>query len=162
MTAPPETDPIRILFVCMGNICRSPLAEGVFRHQARDRGVGDRFVIDSAGTGDWHVGERPDGRMREVADRRGVAVDGLARQVVPDDFERFDHLVCMDESNRRQLVRFGAPNEKLRLLLDADPSSAVREVPDPYYGPRRGFETVYDLVERACTALLDELLAVDR
>ena len=160
MTKPPEADPIRILFVCMGNICRSPLAESVFRHHARERGVEDRFVIDSAGTGDWHVGERPDGRMRDVARRRGVALDGRARQVGPRDFDRFDPLVCMDESNRRQLERFGAPDDKLRLLLDADPSAPVREVPDPYYGGRRGFETVYDLVDRACAALLDELLAV--
>ena len=162
MTTPPDTDPIRILFVCMGNICRSPLAEGVFRHQARHRGVEDRFVIDSAGTGDWHVGERPDQRMREVADRRGVVVDGQARQVASDDFARFDHLVCMDEANRRQLERSGAPDAKLRLLLEADPSAPMREVPDPYYGGRRGFETVYDLVDRACAALLDELLAGDR
>jgi protein-tyrosine phosphatase len=162
MTKTPDTDPIRILFVCMGNICRSPLAEGVFRHRARERGVEDRFVIDSAGTGDWHVGERPDRRMREVAQRRGVVVDGQARQVAPDDFERFDHLVCMDASNRRQLERYGAPDGKLRLLLDADPAAPTREVPDPYYGGKRGFETVYDLVERACAALLDELLVVPR
>jgi protein-tyrosine phosphatase len=162
MATPPETGPIRILFVCMGNICRSPLAESIFRHRARNRGVLDRFVIESAGTGDWHVGERPDGRMRDVARQRGVVVDGRARQVVPEDFERFDHLVCMDESNRRQLVRFGAPRSKLRLLLDADPSTPEHEVPDPYYGGRRGFEKVYDLVDGACAALLDELLAVPR
>jgi protein-tyrosine phosphatase len=162
MTRSPEAGPIRILFVCMGNICRSPLAESIFRHRARDRGVLDRFVIDSAGTGDWHAGERPDGRMRGVARQRGVVVDGQARQVVPHDFERFDYLICMDDSNRRQLERFGAPKAKLRLLLDADPSAPVREVPDPYYGGRRGFESVYNLVDRACSALLDELLAAPR
>jgi protein-tyrosine phosphatase len=154
-----ETTPIRVLFICMGNICRSPLAEGLFRHKAGGRGAADRFLVDSAGTGAWHVGERPDGRVRELARRRGVDLDGRARQVTPDDLERFDHLICMDEENLRQLERLGAPGSKLRLLLESDPSSTVREVPDPYYGGRRGFEVVYDLIDSACEALLDELLA---
>lgn len=162
MPEPPRTDPVSILFICMGNICRSPLAEAVFRHKARDRGVESRFVVDSAGTGAWHVGEPPDDRVRALAERRGVAMDGLARQVTRRDLERFDHLICMDEGNLRQLVSAGAPDAKLRLLLECDPSSTAREVPDPYYGGRRGFETVYGLVDSACEALLDELLAADR
>ncbi|MHC4208935.1 MAG: low molecular weight protein-tyrosine-phosphatase [Planctomycetota bacterium] len=162
MSEPPETAPVSILFICMGNICRSPLAEALFRHKARDRGVGSRFVVDSAGTGSWHAGERPDGRVRELAERHGVAMDGLARQVTPRDLEHFDHLICMDEGNLRQLMSDGAPGAKLRLLLECDPAAAVREVPDPYYGGRRGFEAVYDLVDSACEALLDELLAAAR
>jgi protein-tyrosine phosphatase len=132
MVEPPKTTPVSILF---------------------------RFIIDSAGTGGWHVGERPDGRVREVADRHGVAVDGQARQVTPEDIRNFDHLICMDEGNLRQLMDNGAPGSKLRLLLECDPSSTAREVPDPYYGGRRGFEAVYGLVDSACEALLDELLA---
>ncbi|MHC4217070.1 MAG: low molecular weight protein-tyrosine-phosphatase [Planctomycetota bacterium] len=162
MTKVPEPATVSVLFVCMGNICRSPLAEGLFRHKARDRGVEDRFVIDSAGTGDWHAGERPDERVREVAARHGVDLNGRARQVTAGDFQRYDHLICMDEANRRQLQQAGAPESRLRLLLECDPSTRVREVPDPYYGGRRGFETVYDLVDSACAALLDELLAVAR
>jgi protein-tyrosine phosphatase len=162
MSEIPEPAPVAVLFICMGNICRSPLAEGLFRHKARGRGAANRFVIDSAGTGGWHVGERPDDRVREIADRHGVSVDGRARQVTPEDFHRFDHLICMDEGNRRHLVYSGAPDSKLRLLLECDPSAAVREVPDPYYGGQRGFDAVYGLIDSACEALLDELLAVAR
>lgn len=152
------TDRIGILFVCMGNICRSPLAEGVFRHHAARRGASGRFLVDSAGTGDWHVGEPPDERMVSVARSHGVVLAGRARQVAASDFARFDHLVCMDQSNLDFLEQRGAPEEKLRLLLAADPASARRDVPDPYYGDADGFETVFTLVERACAALLDELL----
>ena len=162
MAETPASAPIHVLFVCMGNICRSPLAEGLFVAKARSRGVEEQFVIDSAGTGDWHVGERPDRRVREIANRNGVPLNGRARQVTRDDFERFDHLVCMDDENRRMLEQAGAPDEKLRLLLECDPHAAVREVPDPYYGGRRGFEDVYGLLDSACEALLDELLAVPR
>ncbi|MHC4826268.1 MAG: low molecular weight protein-tyrosine-phosphatase [Planctomycetota bacterium] len=162
MPETPRNDPISVLFVCMGNICRSPLAEGLFCHKARGRGVETQFIIDSAGTGGWHVGERPDRRVREVANRHGVNLNGRARQVNSDDFDRFDHLICMADENRRQLEEAGAPDEKLRLLLECDPAAAVREVPDPYYGGRRGFETVYGLIDNACEALLDELLAVAR
>jgi len=162
MTETPQPAPISVLFVCMGNICRSPLAEGLLGHKARGRGAETRFVIDSAGTGGWHVGERPDGRVREIANRHGVDLNGRARQVTPQDFDRFDHVICMDDENRRQLEQAGAPAEKLRLLLECDPAAALREVPDPYYGGRRGFETVYDLIDSACEALLDELLAVAR
>jgi protein-tyrosine phosphatase len=162
MAETPPSDPISVLFVCMGNICRSPLAEGLFRHKARGRGAETQFIVDSAGTGGWHAGERADGRVREVASRHGVDLDGRARQVTPGDFDRFDHVICMDDENRRQLEQAGAPDGKLRLLLECDPAAAVREVPDPYYGGRGGFETVYGLIDSACEALLDELLAVPR
>jgi protein-tyrosine phosphatase len=152
-------EPIRILFVCMGNICRSPLAECVFVHKARERGVHDRFEIDSAGTGGWHVGERPDGRMRAVAERNGVTLDGRARQVKRRDFERFDLLVCMDENNRHDLLDLGAPESKIRPLLTFDAAKQFGEVPDPYYGGADGFNLVYRLVDAACEGLLDHLLA---
>jgi protein-tyrosine phosphatase len=143
----------------MGNICRSPLAEGVFEHKADLRGVRDRFTVDSAGTGRWHVGEPPDPRACEIAARNGVLLTGRARRVTRGDFGRFHHLVCMDEYNRRDLARLGAPAGKLRLLLEVDPSAVVREVPDPYYGGDQGFEIVYELIDSACEALLDDLLA---
>ncbi len=154
--------PIRILFVCMGNICRSPLAEGIFLHRARARGSAGRFEIASAGIGGWQVGERADPRARAVAAARGIELTGCARQVTEDDFERFDLLVCMDEDNVEDLRRLGAPAEKLRLLLECDPETHIRGVPDPYLGDVRGFEEAFAMIDRACAHLLDELLAAAR
>ncbi len=156
----PVSSTIDILMVCTGNICRSPLAEGLFLQKADARGVAARFEVDSAGTGDWHVGEPTDARIRRIAARHGITLSGRARQVTLADLRRFDHLICMDESHRAELMRLGAPQRKLRLLLEADPSTSIREVPDPYYGGRDGFETVYRLIDAACEALLDELLTV--
>ncbi len=156
----PETSPpcIGVLFVCMGNICRSPLAEGVFLHKALGRGASDRFAVDSAGTGGWHVGGRADPRVCEVARRHGITLTGTARQVCPDDFDRFDHLICMDDANRADLLDLGAPPQRLRLLLEFDPDQSMREVPDPYYGGADGFEAMYEMVDGACEALLVDLL----
>jgi protein-tyrosine phosphatase len=143
---------MRILFVCMGNICRSPTAEGVMRRLVEDEGLD--IEIDSAGTGGWHVGEPPDERATLAAQRRGVTLEGAARQVRPADFRRFDLLVAMDRRNLRELLDLAPDDEasaKVRLLVpDAD-------VPDPYYGGDRGFEDVLDMVESACRELLDEL-----
>ena len=157
---------MRILFVCMGNICRSPTAEGVMRALVREAGVEDRVEIDSAGTGGWHAGEPPDARATEAAQRRGVTLAGAARQVVPDDFERFDLLVAMDRENLRGLLAV-APDEeaaeKVRLLREFDPdASGDLDVPDPYYGGERGFEAVLDQVQAACRGLLGELRAAER
>lgn len=151
-------EPVRILFVCMGNICRSPLAECVFRHQVEARGVAHRFMIDSAGTGGWHAGNPPDPRVRCVAAENGIIVSGRARQVERADFERFDHILCMDHSNLSDLLRRGAPRDRTRLFLSWDPGAAVEEVPDPYYGGPEGFEDVFRLVDAACAALLDALI----
>lgn len=148
-----------VLFICMGNICRSPLAEGVFKHQASKRGVLQQFHVDSAGTGGWHAGEKPDPRSIDVALRHGIVLDSRARQVRRSDFTDFDLLICMDEDNREFMEEMGAPAAKLSLLLEFDPKSPVREVPDPYYGGVDGFMTVYNLVNNACAALLDSLLA---
>ncbi|UCD74969.1 MAG: low molecular weight phosphotyrosine protein phosphatase [Phycisphaerales bacterium] len=147
-----------ILFICMGNICRSPLAENVFRHKARSRGVLRFFDIDSAGIGHWHIGEEPDPRARDVAQDHGVAVTGTGRQVKRRDFARFDYLICMDEDNRQDILDRGAPEEKVHLLLDFLPDAPMVEVPDPYDGGRDGFELVYKLVDAACETLLDTLL----
>jgi protein-tyrosine phosphatase len=157
---------VRILFVCMGNICRSPTAEGVMRRLVSQAGLDGRVEIESAGTGGWHVGEPPDERATLAARRRGVTLSGAAQQVGPDDFRRFDLLIALDRSILRELLAI-APDEeaaeKVRLLREFDPAaSGDLDVPDPYYGGDRGFETVLDMVEAACRGLLDELRAADR
>ncbi|MBL9120668.1 MAG: low molecular weight phosphotyrosine protein phosphatase [Phycisphaerae bacterium] len=152
----------RILFVCMGNICRSPVAEGVFIHRARERGVLDRFEVDSAGTGGWHAGERPDRRSLAVAAKHGIELPSRARQVTQDDFIRFDRLIVMDRENHSDLLDRGAPKSKLEFLLAYHPEPAILprgiEVPDPYYGGPEGFDDMYSMIDAACVGLLDELL----
>jgi protein-tyrosine phosphatase len=154
---------MRILFVCMGNICRSPTAEGVMRALVREAGLEEEIEVDSAGTGDWHVGSPPDSRSSEAAARRGVTLTGAARQVSPDDFDEFDLIVAMDRANLRAL-RGLAPGaearERVRLLREYDPAASGGvdlDVPDPYYGGERGFDDVLDLVEAACRGLLDQV-----
>jgi protein-tyrosine phosphatase len=152
---------MRILFVCMGNICRSPTAEGVMRSLVREAGLEDEFEIDSAGTGGWHVGNPPDARATESARRRGITLAGEARRVTREDFERYDLLLAADRENLAEL-RALAPNEesrsKVRLLREFDPDSEGApdlDVPDPYYGGPDGFEEVLDQVEAACRGLLE-------
>ena len=151
---------VKLLFVCMGNICRSPTAEGVMRSLLREQGREDEIEIDSAGTGGWHVGAPPDARATEAAGRRGVVLEGAARQVRTSDFEDYDLLLAADRENLEHL-RAIAPSqearEKVRLLREFDPSSCGApdlDVPDPYYGGPDGFEDVLDLVEAACRGLL--------
>lgn len=150
----------RILFVCMGNICRSPTAEGVTRAIAEKKGVFDQFEFDSAGTHGYHVGNPPDQRARQAAARRGYDLSALrARQVNEFDFARFDHVLAMDRDNL-ELLRQACPAEhhaKLRLFLEFAAHAPVDEVPDPYYGGPEGFERVLDMVEDAANGLLDEL-----
>ena len=148
-----------ILFVCLGNICRSPTAEGVFRKLVEEAGLSDDFEIDSAGTGDWHAGEPPDARMSRAARTRGYALTSTARAVIRDDFRRFDHILAMDHDNFRHLRRI-APDgleNKVRLFRDDDPLGKSEDVPDPYYGGPAGFETVLDIVERTARTLLSRL-----
>ena len=157
---------MRLLFVCMGNICRSPTAEGVMRALVEEAGLDGRIEVESAGTGGWHAGEPPDARATEAAHRRGVTLAGAARQVRLEDFVTFDLLVAMDRENLRHLLAI-APDEdaaeKVRLLREFDPASAGElDVPDPYYGGERGFETVLDHVQAACRGLLAELRATER
>jgi protein-tyrosine phosphatase len=158
----------RILFVCMGNICRSPTAEGVLRRLVRDQGLEDRIEIDSAGTGDWHVGDPPDERATAAARRRDIELDGAARQFEPADFDRFDLILAMDARNRRELLAMAPGDDaraKVRLFREFDPASPVDgdlDVPDPYYGGDDGFEHVLDLVDAAARGLLDELRASGR
>ena len=150
----------RILFVCMGNICRSPTAEAVFREVLRAEGGGVEVHVDSAGTHGYHVGEAPDARAIAAARRRGYEMQDLrARQVELEDFERFDLLLAMDEDNLAFLRRIApaAHRSRARLLLEFAPGAGRRDVPDPYYGGEAGFEQVLDLVEEAARGLLDEL-----
>ncbi len=150
----------RVLFVCMGNICRSPAAEAVFVRQAFERGVGEAVEADSAGTIAYHSGEGPDARMRRAAAARGVEVDGQARPVVVEDFESFDLIVAMDRDNLRDLesMRRGG-RARLALFSDFLPSGNPTDVPDPYYGGPEGFDNVLDLLEQGCPELLDRLVA---
>lgn len=149
----------RVLFVCMGNICRSPTAEGVFRHQVTAAGLDEDIEIDSAGTHAYHVGEPPDRRARAAAERRGVSLaDIRARRVHPDDFERFNFVIAMDRDNLLNLKEQAEVehHEKIRLFLEFS-SGPETEVPDPYYGGATGFERVLDLVEDASRGLLEML-----
>ncbi|MEE9103443.1 MULTISPECIES: low molecular weight protein-tyrosine-phosphatase [Pseudomonas] len=150
---------MKVLFVCLGNICRSPTAEGVFRHKVREAGLEDRIEIDSAGTGDWHVGKAPDARTRAAALRRGYDLSSLrARQVSAADFSRYDLILAMDHANLRDLkrLRAGTGTAELDLFLRRF-DLEIDEVPDPYYGGDDGFEQVLDLVEQACDGLLMEV-----
>ena len=150
---------MRVLFVCLGNICRSPTAEAVLRHKLREVGLEGRIEVDSAGTGDWHVGKAPDGRTRQAALRRGYDLSALrGRQVSADDFARFDLILAMDGSNLSHLQRLqlGAGAAELDLFLRRY-RLALDEVPDPYYGGEEGFEQVLDLIEQASDALIIEL-----
>ncbi|MGC1727848.1 MAG: low molecular weight protein-tyrosine-phosphatase [Steroidobacteraceae bacterium] len=151
---------MRILFICLGNICRSPTAEGVLRVLAAREAPELPLEIDSAGTAGYHVGEPPDPRMRHAAARRGYDLSGLrARVVEPGDFERFDLILAMDQDNLRVLKRRAPTHvqERVRLFLEFAPESGTAEVPDPYYGSATGFEEVLDLVESAARGLLAHL-----
>jgi protein-tyrosine phosphatase len=146
---------LRVCFVCLGNICRSPTAEAIFRAQVEADGRGDEFEIDSAGTGAWHVGSPADERAAAEARRHGIELTSRARQVSGGDFEHFDRLVAMDRSNRDDLLDLAPTPEaraKVELLRDRE-----QDVPDPYYGGPTGFADVYAVIEQACAALLERL-----
>jgi protein-tyrosine phosphatase len=155
----------RVLFVCLGNICRSPAAEGGVVHLLDQQGLADRFVVDSAGTGGWHVGRRADARMRDAAARRGIDLTSRARQIDLGDLHSFDHILTMDGDNLAavQALAREAGNPAGQAQIEAMTHycrrhSGAREVPDPYYGGSEGFEQVLDLLEDACGGLLEALL----
>jgi protein-tyrosine phosphatase len=154
---------VRLCFVCLGNICRSPTAEAVMRARVREAGLTDRIRIDSAGTGDWHVGEPADARACAAARARGVELTGTARAFGHADFARFDYVLAMDRSNQRalqQLARSAAERAKIHLFRSFDPTApAGADVPDPYFGGPGGFDEVLDICERACRGLLEHLRA---
>lgn len=146
----------RVLFVCLGNICRSPLGEGIFRRQAEERGI--PVEVDSAGTGDYHIGELPDHRAQRTGKARGCDMTMRARQVRSSDFSEFDFILAMDQMNYRNLLRWpGSDPSKVFLMRSFDPDADGDEVPDPYYGDIRDFEDVADMLESACSHLLDQI-----
>ncbi len=165
----PETHPAgqdqhatRVLFVCLGNICRSPAAEGVFLHLIGRQGLEQAFQVDSAGTGDWHVGRPADPRMCAAAARRGIMLTSRARQITGHDLSRFDHVLTMDRQNLRAVRALARPAEataSIGPLTRHCRRFSVEEVPDPYHGGEQGFDRVLDLLEDACEGLLETFMA---
>ena len=159
-------EPTNILFVCLGNICRSPLAESIFRHEARARGVEAHFHIDYAATSHWEVGNPRDLRTVRTARSRGIEVTGRSRQLTTEDLRRFDYVIAMDAGNledNRALQNIAGGRARVHRLREWDPQPNGLDVPDPYVtGHLRGFEEVHDMVERSCAALLNHLLAEQR
>ncbi len=155
-----EAQPVRILFVCMGNICRSPTAQGVFRKLLERDGLAGMVETDSAGTHAYHIGQPPDPRTQQTALRRGIDLSDLrARLVEPEDFLRFEYVLVMDQDNYHNAAHICPPGKehKLLLLMDFAPELRTREVPDPYYGGSSGFDRVFDMVEAAAEGLLQEI-----
>ncbi|TDG13992.1 low molecular weight phosphotyrosine protein phosphatase [Seongchinamella unica] len=159
-----ESRPTRVLFVCLGNICRSPTAHGVFAALVKERGLEQQIRIDSCGTGDWHIGHAPDRRATAEAASRGYDLSPLrARQVQVSDFDDFDYILAMDKQNLADLKAMCPPDfaGHLGLFLPFDPEASVEEVPDPYYGGDEGFARVLDMVEAASEGLLREICGAD-
>ncbi len=154
-----------VLFVCLGNICRSPLAEGLFIHAARERGVLDRFDIDSCGTGGWHAGNPADPRSIAVARKHGIDLPSRARQLrAATDFARFEWIIAMDRSNHSDLLADGSEPSRTHLMMAFHADHAVKpskapDVPDPYYGGADGFDDVYEMLTGACDGLLERVLS---
>jgi len=151
----------RVLFVCLGNICRSPAAEGVFLHLLAREGLEGAVLVDSAGTGGWHVGRPADPRMRAAAERRGIHLPSRARQLEADDLTSFDHILTMDAANLADVQALarevGGGSARIEPLVGYCRQLKASEVPDPYYGGPAGFEHVLDLLDDACRGLLDAL-----
>ncbi len=153
----------KILFVCLGNICRSPAAEGIFNQKIKERDLENFFVVDSAGTGSWHVGNLPDQRMRKTALSRGIELTSRARQIEENDLYEFDHILVMDKDNLnavKLLIKDDMQpiNSNIKLILSYSKQSQLDEVPDPYYGGQNGFDKVLDLLNDAIEEFIDSLI----
>ncbi len=159
---PPSQQPTRVLFVCLGNICRSPAAEGVFLHLIAQQGLEHAFTVDSAGTGGWHVGRPADARMRAAAGSRGIELLSRARQIEAADLWSFDHVLTMDQQNLEDVQALAGgrrPTATIEPLTHHCRRHRASHVPDPYYGGPEGFDHVLDLMDDACTGLLETLKA---
>lgn len=154
-----KDNPFKICFVCLGNICRSPTAEGIFQHLVNERGLQAYFEVDSAGTSAYHVGEPANSKSRRTAEKYGITLQSTARQFEVSDLEYFDLVLAMDSENLTNIKRIGSQQNGTRIgmLRDFDPEPGNGEVPDPYYGGLQGFENVFQIVRRSCEAILDEL-----
>ena len=153
----------KILFVCLGNICRSPAAEGIFNQKIKERDLENFFLVDSAGTGSWHVGNLADQRMRTTALSRGIELNSRSRQIEENDLYEFDHILVMDKDNLRAVKslnqeQLSSVNSKIQLILSYSKDSQLDEVPDPYYGGQNGFDNVLDLLDDAIDGLIDSLI----
>jgi len=153
----------KILFVCLGNICRSPAAEGIFNHKIKERDLENFFVVDSAGTGGWHIGNLPDQRMRTTALSKGIELTSRARQIDENDLYEFDLILVMDKDNLDAVKSLtkdhkNTINSKIKLILSYSKNSQLDEVPDPYYGGQNGFDKVLDLLDDAMDGLIDKLM----
>ena len=161
MTLNNQSGVSRILFICLGNICRSPLAEGIFQHKLSQRGVEQKYMVDSAGTDNWHAGDLADPRMRATALRHSIELKSRARQVTKLDFKKFDMLLAMDRTNYLVLLdmdKSGTDSERVYMMRAFDPDVQQElDVPDPYFGGDNGFEDVYQMLDRSCENLLDIL-----
>jgi protein-tyrosine phosphatase len=155
------TASVAVCFVCLGNICRSPTAEGIFKHLVREAGLDDRIAIESRGTGDWHTGEPADARARAAAARRGISLDGTACRFERDDFARFDYILSMDTrvlDTLRRMARTADERDRVHNFRAFDPESLPEApVPDPYYGGADGFDEVFDICEAGCRGLLADI-----
>ena len=149
----------KILFVCLGNICRSPLGEGIFKYLVEKNELNDKYIVDSAGTSAHHIGEKADHRMRATALEKGITLTSRARQVQVEDFNNFDVIIAMDKSNKRNLqtIEPENPSSKTFLMRDFDNIPEDFNVPDPYYGGQQGFYDVFDIVDRSCKKLFNDL-----
>ena len=150
----------KVLFVCLGNICRSPLAEALFKHKVTQAGLDELFLIDSCGTANYHVGIPPDARTIANAKQNGIDINHLGRQFSVDDFETFDHILVMDKQNLKNVLRLTSieqHQQKVKLLRSFDTSDDESEVPDPYYGTEKDFQHVFEVLDKATAALLHQL-----
>ncbi len=155
-----EDNPYKLVFVCLGNICRSPTGEGVFQHIVNEAGFGNYFEVDSAGTSAFHVGQPANSKSSDVADAHGVQLKSRARQFDKEDLDYYDLIIPMDNENRDNIYAMAdseEQKEKVQLLREYDPNPEDGQVPDPYYGGLEGFENVYQIVERSCKNLLEQL-----
>ena len=156
-------DKISVLFVCLGNICRSPAAEAIFQNLINDKDLGNKFIVDSAGTGSWHIGKKADSRMRFAAKQRNIDITSNARQIIEDDFRNFDYIVVMDNSNFNNVIELknrvkGSDFAKILKIQDFSSIFNEKEVPDPYFGGDAGFNHVLDILEDSVSCFLDNII----